>query len=188
MRNFGFLLGILLFSQLSMANHHNEVVLGILRQSSAKNYGTGETTGVRPGFGIGLKTESFDYSGFSLKIGLMIEQRNLTDVFGGVEHNLTLTHADLLTHVSYKFSDSFSVFVGPQYSVLVSRKCKPTAGDCLLNESHASKYFIPMTAGFDFTFMENYGAEVYYEWISQEIWETTLEKVQTYGLNLKYKF
>lgn len=188
MRNLGFIVLVLFISQFSMADRLNEVVLGVLRQSSAQNYITGEKTGVRPGFGLGLKAESFDYSGFSLKIGLMIEQRHLTDIFGGVEHNITLTHADLLTHVAYKVTDSFSIFAGPQYSVLMSTKCKPALGDCLLSESHASKYFIPVEAGLDFTFMENYGVEAYYEWISQEIWETTFEKIQTYGLNLKYKF
>ncbi len=188
MRKLCFILLVLIFSQLSMADQHNEVVVGLLRQSSAQNYLTGEKTGVRPGFGLGLKTESFDFSGFSFKVGLMVEQRNLSDIFGGVEHNISLTHADLLTHVSYKVTDSFSVFAGPQYSVLMSTKCHPTSGDCLLSKSHASKYFIPVSVGLDFTFMENYGAEAYYEWISQEIWETTFEKVQTYGLNLKYKF
>lgn len=188
MRNLGSILLVLFLSQFSKADHHNEVVLGFLRQSTAQNCSTGEKTGVRPGFGIGLKATSFDYDGLSLKIGLMIEQRNLTDIFGGVEHNITLTHADLLTHVSYQFSDSFSIFAGPQYSVLMSKKCKPVSGDCLLSESHASKYFIPVTVGVDFTFMKDLGIEAYYEWISQEIWETTFEKVQTYGLNLKYKF
>ena len=188
MRNLGIILSFLFFSQFSWADHHNELVLGVIRQASAQNYATGEKTAVRPGFGIGLKTESFDYMGFSLKVGLMIEQRNLTDIFAGVEHNISLTHADLLTHVSYKVTDSFSIFAGPQYSVLMSTKCKPVSGDCLLSPSHASKYFLPVTAGFDFTFMEDFGMEAYYEWISQEIWETTFEKVRTFGLNLKYKF
>lgn len=188
MRNLSYFFVVFIFSQFSIASLPNEVVLGVMRQSTAHNYSTSEKTAVRPGFGIGMKTESFDFNNFSIKIGLMFEQRNLTDLFGGIEHNITLTHADLLTHVSYKLTDSFSVFAGPQYSVLMTKKCKAAVGDCLLNESHASKYFIPVTAGIDFTFMDNYGVEVYYEWISQEIWEATFEKVQTYGLNLKYKF
>lgn len=186
MRNLGFILSLFLF-QFSQAQTNNEVLLG-LRQMTTQNYITGEKTAVRPGFGVGAKTESFDCAGFSLKLGLMYEQRAATDLFAGIEHNVVMNYFDLITHVSYKVTDSFSIFAGPQYSVLVSKKCKASSGDCLLSESHASKYFVPMTAGLDFTFMSNYGVEVYYEWISQEIWETTFEKVQTYGLNLKYKF
>lgn len=170
------------------SERYNELVLGVLRQTTAQNYVTGEKTAARPGFGVGAKTESDDYAGFSLKIGLMYEQRTISDVLSGVTHELVMNHVDLLTHLSYRVSDSFSVFTGPQYTILASKKCKPSAGDCLLNESHAAKYFIPMTVGLDFSFMGQYGAEVYYEWISQEVWETAFEKVQTYGLNLKYKF
>lgn len=187
MRSFGFIL-VLIAVQFSKADVHNEILLGVLRQATAQNYTTGDRTAVRPGFGIGVKTESFNYVGFTLKLGLMYEQRQLTDILAGVEHNFEMYHFDLLTHLSYRVTDSFSIYAGPQYSVLASKKCKPVTGDCVLNESHASKYFIPMTVGLDFTFIENYGVEIYYEFISQEIWETAFEKVQTYGLNLKYKF
>lgn len=188
MRRYLGILSLFFFSQVIWAEARNEVVLGVFRQSAAKNYNTGDTTALRPGFGLGLKTESYPYAGFTIKLGLMFEQRQASDVFSGVEHNLVLNDLDLLTHLSYKATDSISIFAGPQYTVLLSKKCTAASGNCVLNESHAAKYFVPVTAGFDFTFMENYGVEVYYEWISQEVWEATLEKMQTYGLNLKYKF
>lgn len=181
------LLFCLLLSSSAWAHNHNEVVFGVLRQSSATNFLTKEKTGPRPGFGFGFKTESEQWSGFSIKLGLMYEERNVTDIFAGVEHNPRMKHLDLLTHVSYRATDFLSVFAGPQFTVLLASDCRPSSGPCLIADG-AHKYFVPMTVGLDFTFLEHYGAEVYYEWISQEFWDRTFEKNQTYGLNLKYKF
>lgn len=177
----------LLISQSLWAENHNEVVLGVLRQSTTQDFVTQERTAPRPGFGFGVKTESYDCHGFTLKLGLMYEQREASTLVSGIEHSFKMKHLDLLTHVSYKATDFLSIFAGPQYTVLLSSECKAVSGACL-NTEYAQKYFIPVTAGLDFTFMNQYGAEIYYEWISQELWEKTLEKGQTYGLNLKYKF
>lgn len=179
----------LLFTSQSLvwAQAQNEVVLGVFRQSNAQNFVTGEQTRISPGFGLGVKTQSYDYAGFVIKLGLMYEQREARDVFSGVEHSFKMKHLDLLTHISYQVTDFLSVFAGPQFTVLLSSECKTSVGSCLIN-SGAHKYFVPMTAGLDFTFMTSYGAEIYHEWISQESWERTLEKTRTYGLNLKYKF
>ncbi len=165
----------------------NEVVLGLIRQSTAENMQTGNRSPVRPGFGLGLKTESEMWSSFSIKIGLMYEERKVSDIFFGIEHFLELKNAELLTHVSYKLNDFISVFGGPSYSVLLSSQCKPTSGACRLSED-AKKYFIPVVLGFEFNFGQSYAAELFYESISQEIWEKTFQKSQAYGLNLKYKF
>ena len=94
---------------------------------------------------------------------------------------------DLETHLAYKFNDAFAIFAGPDYAVLLSSACRPVAGPCQLSED-AKKYFVPVVLGFDLTFIENFGAEVFYEYISQEVWEKTFDKSETYGLNLKYKF
>ena len=165
----------------------NEIVIGILRQSTAENMLTGNRSPARPGLGIGLKTESDEWSGISIKIGIMYEEREVNDIFSGVEHSLKLKNAEVLTHVSYRVSDLISIFIGPSYSVLLSSQCKPVSGVCRLNED-AKKYFIPVVAGVEINFFQNYAAEIFYESISQEIWEKTFQKSQSYGLNLKYKF
>jgi hypothetical protein len=179
---------IFLFLSLNVfAEPFNEVVVGI-RQSTAERVSTGERTSTRPDFGLGIKTESFASYGFSIKLGLMYERRTTTDIFAGVEHNPVMQNIDLLTHISYKISDEFAVFGGPNFSVVLNKDCKPASGPCLLSPNDPMKYFVPVEAGVDIGFLGNYGAEVFYEWISQEYWENTFKNRRTWGLNLKYKF
>ena len=88
----------------------NEVALGILRQSTAERLSSGQRTSPRPGYGLGFKTESYSYENFYLKIGLMYEQRTVTDLFSGIEHNFDLKTLDLMTHLAYR-----SLFVHQNY-------------------------------------------------------------------------
>lgn len=188
MRHLAFVFVSLFFCLSARADHlFNEVVLGVFRQSMAQRMPTGEKTSPKAGFGLGFKTESDPYEGFSLKLGLMYERRSVADSFSSVEYTMSMNHLDLLTYVSYQFTDFFSAFAGPQFTVLLSSECKAASGPCLMNEGGA-KYFIPVSAGLDFTVLQTYGVELFYESISQEYWEMTFEKTQTYGLNLKYKF
>ncbi len=181
-----FALFIILSTLTALANS-DELVLGIFRQSTTENVTTGSRTAPRPGFGLGARA-SFDFNPwFYSRLGFMVERRTFSEIIASVEHNPEIFTFDLQTQFGYQLGPLVSIFAGPQFSVLLSKNCKPTAGPCLISDD-PEKYIVPLQFGIDFNFLNAFGAELFYELISQEHWPKTFKSAQSYGLNLTYKF
>ena len=178
---------MLLFFSIQVMAQNDEFILGLVRQSTAERVGLANRTAARPGFAIGIRAGYDLNPKLITKIGLMIEQRSSTDIFFGVEHNPTTLNLELQTQVAYRYTDDFTIFAGPQFAFVMTKDCKPATGSCLIPDD-PEKYIIPVQAGLNYTFYQNYAAAIYYESMSQEYWPNAFQKAQTFGLDLILKF
>lgn len=178
---------ILMFiGQMALANDFAATVG--FRSNSGEHAPAGVSDNAKASIGVGVLGFFEMASQLQLRSGFLYNQRKYGYTSSSVDFDFDLAYVDIPVTAMYKFADYGGVFIGPVLSLLVSKDCKISGGTSCGYSKSPEALVIPVQFGVNFKFAPQWGAELYYEMISQELWTNGVKNSKTVGANLLYTF
>lgn len=134
------------------------------------------------GFQLGASTVFNFAPTFGLKTGLFYSERPFKADFSGTELKGKITYFEVPAFFMFKFEDYAGVYVGPSLSVKLGDE---------INSPYVLRdvkgIVVPITFGAQFKFVENFGANVFFEMVPGELADG-VKNSRAVGANLLFTF
>lgn len=177
-------LGFLLFSQISLAASPTAadysmaaVEFGFKSNTATVSNSRGDTQAT--GYQLGVSGVYNITEKFGLKTGLFYSERpfSFTPRLTSTEIDGKLTYFEVPAFFMYKFEEYAGVYLGPSLAIKLSDDVN--SGSL----TDAKSLVVPLTFGAQFKFLPNFGANVFFETVSDDL-AGGIENTRAVGVNL----
>lgn len=133
------------------------------------------------GFQLGASTVFNFAPTFGLKTGLFYSERPFKAEASNVEVKGKVTYFEVPAFFMFKFEDYAGVYVGPSVAVKLGDEVSPGS------LTDVKGLVVPITVGAQFKFLENFGANVFFETVPGEL-AKGVKNSRAVGANLLFAF